>query len=156
MAAYTVTLEHADEQVLAAARTRTTYGRVSAEIGALLGAPWRLVRGPRADLWEHGSNVAVYWGPPPNGSIEVGVQVVARFADTADVVCTIVPAGTVAKTTHVGAYAQLGAAHDAVRAWCGARGMRVSVFWEVYGDWFDDPALVKTDVCYLVADEAAL
>ena len=109
---YTVTVQAVSEQVLAAARTRTTYGRVADEIGVLLGAPWRLVKGDRADLWTGGSNVAVYWGPPPDGQIEVGVQIAARFADTADVVCSTVPAGFAATSALRGVLGAGGRPHS--------------------------------------------
>ena len=60
--------------------------------------------------------------------------------------------GTVARTVHYGPYDQLGAAHDAVMAWCREHGHETRLpFWEIYGDWDDDPAKLRTDILYLLA-----
>jgi effector-binding domain-containing protein len=60
------------------------------------------------------------------------------------------PAGEVATTTHVGAYAGLGAAHDAVLAWCRANSRTpAGPRWEVYGHWVEGE-VPRTDVYYLL------
>ncbi len=85
------------------------------------------------------------------GSIEVGVEVREEFESTADVVCSATPAGIVALTTHFGAYAQLGAAHEAVMTWYRQNNREIAMpFWEIYGHWSDDPTKVQTDVIYLL------
>ena len=54
-------------------------------------------------------------------------------------------------TVHYGPYDRLGAAHDAVMAWCREHGHKTALpFWEIYGDWEDDPAKLRTDVLYLL------
>jgi hypothetical protein len=36
-------------------------------------------------------------------------------------------------------------------AWCAARGHRLQgTRWEIYGDWADDPAVLETQVSYLI------
>jgi hypothetical protein len=81
----------------------------------------------------------------------VGIQVVRRFEGNGKVVGSATPAGMVARTAHFGPYSQLGSAHDAVREWC-RRSLRETMFpfWEIYGDWADDPAQLSTDVLYLL------
>ncbi len=147
---YEINTQTVAEQLIAAARQRTTFKRVSPEIGDLLGAPWTLI-GRQPGLRTGGDNVAIYWDESGEGSIEVGVQVVRRFDDTDQVVCSATPAGVVAITSHFGPYSGLGAAHKAVRAWCAAHGREIMLpFWEVYGDWSDDPAKLRTDALYLL------
>lgn len=53
---------------------------------------------------------------------------------------------------HVGPYAGLPQAHAAVIEWCKGRGLQLAGrSWEIYGDWFDDPAKLETEVLVLVA-----
>jgi effector-binding domain-containing protein len=81
------------------------------------------------------------------------VQVVSDFESTETVVCSATPAGTVARTAHFGPYNQLGPAHAAVRKWCKQNGREsVAPYWEIYGDWSDDPAKLRTDVLYLLSE----
>ena len=72
----------------------------------------------RAQKVKAGRHVAIYW----DGSIrvEVGVELQAPFSEQGEVVRSATPAGLVASTTHLGPYAGLGAAHDAVHQWCRA------------------------------------
>ena len=65
------------------------------------------------------------------------------------------PAGAVAWTTHLGPYAGLGAAHDAVHRWSAANGRKLAgPRWEVYGHWQEEwsssPSRIRTDVYYLL------
>ena len=147
---YSVRLETVPEQLIAAARQRTTFKMVSKEIGPLLAEPWTFLRsqpGFRPD----GRNVAIYWDAAGGGSIEVGVEVNSRFEGTDAVVCSATPAGTVALTTHFGPYDRLGAAHQAVREWCRQNGREIAMpYWETYGHWDDDPAKLRTDVFYRI------
>jgi effector-binding domain-containing protein len=148
--AYEVTIESVAEQLVAAARQRTTYAAISREIGALLDGPWAFLRA-HPGLRTDGHNVAIYRNNANGGSIEVGVQVLHPFEETALVVCSATPGGRVARAAHYGPYDQLGAAHDAVMAWCREHGHETTMpFWEIYGDWDDDPAKLRTDVLYLL------
>lgn len=150
MTGYKVNVETVGRQPIAAARQRTTFRQIAREIGPLLGHPWSLIRATPG-LREDGDNVAIYWDESGGGSIEVGVQVVREFEATDLVICSATPAGMVARTAHYGPYDQLGAAHDAVRQWCKANGREiVPPFWEIYGDWSDDPSKLRTDVIYLL------
>lgn len=147
---YQVTVETVSEQLIAAARQRTTYKLVSKEIGALLSHPWAFIKA-HPGIRNDGHNVAIYWDQSGEGSIEVGVQVIAPFEAAGPVVCSATPAGRVARTAHYGPYSELGKPHEAVRRWCREKGHPiVTPYWEIYGDWDDDPAKVRTDVLYLL------
>lgn len=138
---------------LAAARQRTTVERVSQEIGRLLEPVWAFIH-EHPGLRTDGHNVAVYWDQAGGGSVEVGVQVVRTFEDTDAVVNSTTPTGLVATTAYYGPYSELGLAHHAVRVWCKTQGYELAgPFWEVYGDWSDDPARLRTDVFYLLHDD---
>ena len=120
--AYDVVVETVAAQPIAAARQRTTFAAISQEIRSLLDGPWAFVRA-RPGLWTVGHNVAIYWDTADGGSIEVGIQVTRPFE----------------------------VAHDAVMAWCRQHGHETALpFWEIYGDWDDDPAKLRTDVLYLL------
>jgi len=83
--------------------------------------------------------------------IECGIETAGRFAGIGEVVYRETPAGTVVTATHVGPYRRLRETHDAVVAWAGTKGHRLSgVCWEVYGDWSPDPAKLETEVFHLV------
>jgi effector-binding domain-containing protein len=57
------------------------------------------------------------------------------------------PAGLAAGTMRRGPYAEIDAAHQAVRRWCATqRRETTGERWEVYGDWHEDPAQSQTMV----------
>jgi len=98
---------------------------------------------------QRGQNIMLYRDDVPN--VEIGVQVAGPFVPAGRVISSSLPAGEVAVTMHRGPYEQLGAAHQAVMAWCAARGHRLQgTRWEIYGDWADDPAVLETQVSYLI------
>jgi effector-binding domain-containing protein len=79
------------------------------------------------------------------------VQVIGPFEREGEVSYTETPAGEVAMTTHVGSYAGLAGAHQAVHSWCAATGRSLGgCSWEIYGDWTDDEEKLETQVVYLV------
>jgi hypothetical protein len=148
---YSVEIVNVPEQLLAAARERTTMRRVSQDIRRLLDGPWALIK-ERRDLRTDGHNVAVYLEWVPDGAVEVGVQIITTFDATDLVVCSATPAGRAAVTTHFGPYNELHHAHRAAREWCAKHGHKLAgTAWEVYGDWTDDPAKLRTDVHWLLA-----
>src|SRR5205823_4572451 len=96
-----------------------------------------------------GRHVAVYLDCAIH--LEVGVEIGGTFTASDSVVPSATPAGTVATVTHVGDYARLGDAHEAIRAFCRQRGLELAgPSWEIYGHWNDDPRKVTTDVFYLI------
>ena len=60
-----------------------------------------------------------------------------------------------ARTGHFGDYAQMAPAYAALEQWWTRNGRRpAGVSWEVYGDWDDDPAKVRTDIYFLLRPAA--
>jgi effector-binding domain-containing protein len=101
---------------------------------------------------QSGQNVFVFKDGAQDGvTVEVGVEVSDRFEDVEAVVCSSTPAVAVASTLHSGPYSDLAGAHEAVIRWCQEHGrLRANVWWEVYGDWHEDPARLETGVFYLL------
>lgn len=154
---YGVEVREVASQPLAVVRDRATIQELGSKIGQLFPKVYAFLKD--STVQQSGHNVVVYWdgegtellftaeGVP----IEVGVQVATAFAGEGAVVCSASPAGTVATTVHMGPYSQLYEAHQAVRDWCKAHNRRLAgPNWEVYGDWSDDPARLRTDVYYLL------
>ena len=103
-----------------------------------------------------GRHIVRYEGDVQSGkgtTIEVGVLVDQPFipASVTDVRCSELPAGTVARTVHLGHHHRIGEAHTEVRQWCAANGEIVAgPSWEIYGDWTDDPRQLRSEVLYLL------
>ena len=95
-------------------------------------------------------NVILYRDSTP--AVEVGVLLDRPLALTGRVVASALPAGRVATTLHRGSFAELGAAHDALVAWCNERRYRLTgTRWEVYGPHSDDPAQQWTEISWLLS-----
>lgn len=110
------------------------------------GTVWKFVR---AHGLKAGRNVAVYLNG--NIDIEVGVEILSPFDEADGVVRSATPAGLIAAVTHLGPYHNLGAAYDAIRAFCAANKYRTAgASWEIYGHWLQEwntnPAAIRTDV----------
>lgn len=100
-----------------------------------------------ADVRQTGHNVMLYRDDVPH--VEVGVEVNRPFESAGPVVSSALPAGEVAVTVHRGPYRNLGSAHGAVLEWCAANGrVPAGPRWEIYGDWHQDEAELRTEVCY--------
>ena len=64
-----------------------------------------------------------------------------------------VPGGIAATVVRMGLYQKLSEAHAAVRRWCAEHGYALAgPNWEIYGDWTDNPAELRTDVFYLLQE----
>jgi effector-binding domain-containing protein len=97
-------------------------------------------------------NVMRYRDDMSNGAlnVEVGVLLTTPCVLTGRVVASELPAARVARTVHIGPYAELGAAHQAVLTWCAAEGLRTTgTRWEIYGP--HDPAEPWTEISYELA-----
>ena len=83
--------------------------------------------------------------------VDFGVQVVRPFEGEGEVICTQTPAGEVAMTSHIGSYARLSAAHNAIHSRCAEKGRGLGEYsWEIYGDWNNDETKLETQVVYLL------
>lgn len=149
---YVVSLGTAAPRTIAAVHARVAAGSVSRVFRRYLDQVYAAAAAGAVRL--DGQNVFVYRRVPDRpGEIDVafGVGLAAPFSASGDVVPTELPVGAVATTTHVGSYAGLGRAHDAIRDWCRSRKQTLTGdSWEVYGHWTDDEARLRTDVYYLV------
>lgn len=94
--------------------------------------------------------------PTESFELEAGFPVVAAITDTGEVIASELPAGEVARGTHVGGYDTLGDSWAALTAWVGEQGRTVGTrIWEVYVTEPSpemDPATLRTDLFLLLAD----
>jgi effector-binding domain-containing protein len=103
-----------------------------------------------------GANVIVYRvvGDGRDGGaldMEVGVRLDAPVELRGALVASETPAGRAASAVHVGPYDRMGETYDALHAWVRARGLRLGdAFWEVYGDWAEDPEQLETWIYHRV------
>jgi hypothetical protein len=138
---------------LAAVRRRVDSGSVGAVWGPALDRVWAFLRA-HPGLRTDGHNVFLYHHPAsPDAALDVdfGVEVSRAFDPVGEVVAAETPAGEAATAVHVGAYAQIHLAHDAIQAWHARTGRTFAgVSWEIYGDPSDDPSTIETTVCYLL------
>jgi effector-binding domain-containing protein len=159
---YDVRLSVALPRPLAAVRRTVQRSAIPSLIQGILGEVWQFLRDNQISSFGH--NVAIYArasdvsAVSDGGDITLdawfGVEVHETIPVSESVLAVSTPDGPVASTIHWGQYSGLGAAHTAVQDWCAANGHRLTGrCWEVYGDWFDDWAKVRTDVFYELADE---
>jgi effector-binding domain-containing protein len=104
-----------------------------------------------------GQNVFVYrdaLDQPGYLDVDFGAGITAPLAPVGNVRAVELPVGEVATATHRGSYADVGAAHDAVLAWCRAHSRELAgPRWEVYGHWIEgEPP--RTDIYYLLRPAA--
>jgi effector-binding domain-containing protein len=143
-----VRTEWAAPRQLAAIHAVTTQQRLSTDIPRLVGQIWPVLREQGART---GHNVVIYRGSPAELAIDAGVEVFTDFAGHGEIQPASTPAGEVATTAHFGDYAQMAPAYAALEQWWTRNGRRpAGLSWEVYGDWDDDPAKVRTDIYFLL------
>ena len=144
--AYDVTIERTAERPTAVVRANTTWREFPTLWRTLLDDVWAFLRA-RPGLRTDGHNAMLYRNGLAEGevAVEVGVQVTRSFEAAGRVVPSTLPAGEAAATVHTGTPAEIGAAHDAVVAWCAAQHRELTgVRWEIYGD--PDPQTGHFDV----------
>ena len=150
---YEIVIETVSPQRLAAVRRRVRVADIGRTWKPALDLVWEFLRRHKG-LRTDGHNCFLYHHPEAREApmdIDFGVQVVRPFDAEGEVICTETPAGEVAMTTHVGSYAGLKAAHDAVHSWRAATGRNFAgQSWEIYGDWTDDETKLETQVVYLL------
>jgi effector-binding domain-containing protein len=153
MSAYDVSVQRLASIPLAVIRRQVRAAELARVVPESCGVVWNAMRTQQTPAGRH---VAIYW----DGSIrlEVGVEVLGPFVDAGSVVHSETPAGRVATTTHFGPYGGLHAAHEALRQWCDAQQHRLAgPSWEIYGhwkqEWDTNPAQIRTDLFYLLAED---
>ena len=147
---YSISVQRVAPRPFAAVRERMPIGEVPSRFRPLLDQVYAAAKGNAIVL--DGQNIFVYRaGPSGIAEVEFGVGAKDPFASIGRVNYSAVPGGDVATTTHWGDYGALGAAHEAVVAWCQAEGHALAgISWEVYGHWHDDPAKRRTDIYQLL------
>jgi effector-binding domain-containing protein len=146
VSAYDVTVERTTECPTAVVRAYTTWREFPTLWRTLLDDVWAFL-GSKSDLRGEGHNIMLYRNSLSDAdvAVEVGVQVTKSFEAAGRVVPSTLPAGEAAVTVHQGTPSEIGAAHDAVVAWCSAQSRRLTgVRWEIYGD--PDPQTGHFDV----------
>ena len=144
--AYDVKIERTAECPTAVVKANTTWREFATLWPTFLDEVWAFLRSTPG-LRTQGHNVMLYRHDVPEVevAVEVGVQVTQSFEAAGRVVPSRLPAGETATTVHAGTPAEIGAAHDAVRAWCAAqRRTLTGASWEIYGD--PDPRTGHFDV----------
>lgn len=139
---------------IASVRATVAQQNLGDEIRRLLGDVWTVLRAQKVRA---GHNVVVYRGGRDGElDIEAGVEILSDLTETDAVRRSETPGGEVAWASHHGDYAQMHGAYDAIEAWMQAnRRSNDGVGWELYGDWGEDPAKVRTDVYVLLAPASA-
>jgi effector-binding domain-containing protein len=150
---YDVRALHVDSIPLAVVRRQSRPADLARVVPQACGLVWDALK---AQGVRGGRHVALYWEGGPTMRLEVGVEVNGPFAERGDLVRSVTPAGLVASVTHLGPYAGLRAAHDALHDWCKTeRRQLAGPSWEIYGhwqsEWDADPSRIRTDVFYLLA-----
>ena len=144
---HTVRVEDVQGRPLAVVRRRASAGELKTVVPAACGEVWTAIKAQ--NVAGAGRHVAL----DLDGAItlEVGVEIPAAFAGTADLLRSATPAGRVAAVTHMGSYDGLHDAHQAIHIYCRQHGHALAgPNWEIYGHWTDDPSQVRTDVFYLL------
>jgi effector-binding domain-containing protein len=114
----------------------------------LLDEVWTTVRAEESI--QPGRNVMLYHDDVPN--VEIGCEVEVSFEPIGRVVPSSLPSGRVATTLLRGSYDEIGAAHEAVIAWCDERGLeRAGPRWEIYGHWVPNEADQEVEIYWLLA-----
>ncbi len=148
----TILCQHVAPGWIAVIRETIPWNELSRRLRPMFDAVYAAVRAGR--LVSHGHNVVVYRQiRSDQAEVEAGIQVAEHFADFDGLRCSQTPGGLVATTEHIGPYHLLSATHQAVIRWCAEQGAKpAGTQWEIYGDWEEDPARLRTQVIHLLAE----
>ncbi len=149
---YELKIQSVPARQLAVVRRRRKWSELGGNLIPLLDRVYAQVHAGK--VIQSGQNVFVYKDGTKDGvTVEVGVEVQDRFKDVDEVVYSSTPSGEVVSALHVGPYSDLGGAYDAVTRWCKEHHrLQANTWWEVYGDWEEDPSKLETEVFYLLQE----
>ena len=140
-----------EEQPLLAARTSATFTEIPANLLPLMERVGAFVR-------EHGVEGAgqhVWFYREVSGDrmeVDVAVRVPASTGAADGLVRSATPAGRCAHAVLYGDYSGIPGVHQAIHRWCAEQNLVLAgPCWEVYGDWHEDPAKLRTDMYHLLA-----
>ena len=145
-----ISMVKVNSRPLAAVRATTILSRWPREFMHSLDKVYEAVKA--GQIRQAGQNVMVYY-PRTDGLVDIdcGVETAGKFPAIGEVMFCETPAGSAVTTAHIGPYERLGASHSAIVAWSRERDHRLSgICWEIYGDWEEDPAKLRTDIFHLV------
>src|SRR4051812_20606869 len=150
MTLHAVRLERHPARPVAVVRRVAKQSELPKVITEACGLVWNLLKAQHA---KGGRHVAIYHDMVM--TVDIGVEALSEFTEQGELRRSELPAGLIATTTHFGPYGELGRAHDAIHEWGKANGKEfVRPCWETYGHWESawdkNPALIRTDVSYLV------
>jgi len=151
---YEVAVQVVPSRQVAVVRERRKWADLGAQLIPLLDRVYVAVRAGK--VVQSGHNIFIFRDGSKEGvTVEAGVEIASPFEPTDGVLSATTPAGEVASAVHKGPYSGLGNAHDAVIRWCREHARaRANVWWEVYGDWHEDPTQLETEVFYLLSRTA--
>ena len=156
---YEVQVNEVQPSPLAVIKGRATHSALSATISELFNQVYAELK--KGLVKQDGQNVVVYWNDEGINLLEtaggcpidIGVQVAAPFKNGGGLKNSTTPGGTVATVAHIGPYSDMGKAYDALFEYCRKHGRKLAgPFWEIYGDWEEDSAKLRTDVYCLLKD----
>ena len=135
-------------RLVAVVKDRRKWTELGGKLIPLLDRVYDAVRAGK--VVQTGHNIFIFRdGSKDSVTVEIGVEVSSAFEPTEDILYSMTPAGEVAWTIHKGDYAALGNAYAAIVRWCEQHGRaRANIWWEVYGDWEQDPEQLETTVFY--------
>lgn len=149
---YEVRFEHVEAHPMAGVPARASHAELSTAIRDSLGKVYETLRADAPGPL--GCNVVLY-GPGWGGKFDlrIGVRLDEPYAGDGAVKSYETPAGDVAHVVYFGEYAKMHPAHEAAQkaALESGRGL-TGASWEVYGDWSDDPAKLRTDIYYQLGE----
>lgn len=102
---------------------------------------------------QSGHNVMVY-RPREDGQVDIecGIETAQKFEPAGEVVYSQTPSGKAVTIAHLGPYQELGRSHGAVAEWSRRNGHGLTgICWEIYGDWEEDSAKLRTDIFHLMS-----
>ncbi|MGZ4473945.1 MAG: GyrI-like domain-containing protein [Nocardioidaceae bacterium] len=136
---YTVDIVREPGRDLAVTRFDASVAGIGAQLGAALGTVAQHLG--RHGLAPSGPAVARYEPRPDGFAVAAGFVVGTPLVGDDEVVPLRLPTGEMATTTHVGAYADLSRAYDAIRSAMADKGRRLdeSQMWEEYWSGPDTP-----------------
>ena len=146
-----IAVVEARSRPLAAVRVTTVLSRWPGQFRKALDKVYEAARAGKVQ--QSGQNVMVY-RPRGDGrvDIECGIEAAAKFDAFGEVLYCETPAGLAVTAAHIGPYQELGASHRAIKEWSRKNGhLLTGICWEIYGDWEEDPAKLRTELFHLLA-----
>jgi effector-binding domain-containing protein len=135
-----------ETRLLAAVRHTGPWRQVMPQMMSSLDDVWTFIRGyelvPGHNIFLY-EPIATYFGVEVFEPIEEDDRI--KQAET--------PEGRAATIAHIGPYSGIVETSRGLIAWCEANGHKLTgTSWEVYGDWDEDEAKLRTDVYFGLAE----